>query len=135
MAEIDWDRLFEEADRARERAVAPYSHFHVGAAVLTREGRVYTGCNVEVSSYSLTLCAERVALFKALSEGERDFVAVAVVADAEQPTPPCGACRQVIWDFARRAQIGMRGESGEVKILRADELFPEAFDQDFLPET
>lgn len=135
MAEIDWDRLFEAAQEARENAVAPYSHFRVGAAVLTADGQVYTGCNVEVSSYSLTLCAERVALFKALSEGARQFVAVAVVADAEQPTPPCGACRQVIWDFAREAQIGMRGESGQVKILRAEELFPEAFDQEFLPET
>ena len=132
LAEIDWDRLFAEAEKARRRAIAPYSDFHVGAAVLTGAGSIYSGCNIEVSSYSLTVCAERVALFKALSEGELVIVAVAVVSDADAPCPPCGACRQVIWDYARNATVGMRGQRGKVRLLTPSELFPEAFDEGFL---
>ncbi len=91
--------LVDAARKARERALAPYSHFKVGAALLTKDGRTYGGCNVENASYGLTVCAERVALLKALSEGERDFAMIAVVADTESPTPPCGPCRQLLWEY------------------------------------
>ena len=91
--------LVEAAREARERAVAPYSRFKVGAALLTKEGRVYGGCNVENASYGLTVCAERVALLKALSEGERSFEMIVVVADTSDPTPPCGPCRQLLWEY------------------------------------
>ena len=95
----DSDQLVEAARRAREHAVAPFSGFKVGAALLTTGGRVYGGCNVENASYGLTVCAERVALLKALSEGERAFTMIAVVADTTDPTPPCGACRQLLWEY------------------------------------
>jgi cytidine deaminase len=84
---------------ARERAVAPYSHFKVGAALLTRDGTIITGANVENATYGLTVCAERVALLKALTDGHRDFTMIAVVADTDAPTPPCGACRQLLWEY------------------------------------
>ena len=96
---IDSDALVAAARRAREYAIAPYSGFKVGAALLTRDGRVIGGCNVENASYGLTVCAERVALLKALSEGERHFAMIAVVADTEAPTPPCGPCRQLVWEY------------------------------------
>ena len=91
--------LVAAARAAREFAVAPYSSFKVGAALLSRTGRVFTGCNVENASYGLTVCAERVALLKAVSEGERDFGRIAVVADTGAPTPPCGSCRQLLWEY------------------------------------
>ena len=93
------DRLVNLARDARLRAIAPYSNFLVGAALELPSGQVITGCNVENATYGLTMCAERVALYKALSEGHRKFVAVAVVADTEAPTPPCGSCRQLLWEF------------------------------------
>lgn len=95
----DSDHLVAVAREARERAVAPFSNFKVGAALLAQDGRVYGGCNVENASYGLTVCAERVALLKALSEGERVFEMIAVVADTADPTPPCGACRQLLWEY------------------------------------
>jgi cytidine deaminase len=95
----DSDRLVAAARQAREHAVAPYSGFKVGAALLTAAGDVFTGCNVENASYGLTVCAERVALLKALSEGARRFTMIAVVADTEAPTPPCGPCRQLLWEY------------------------------------
>jgi len=95
----DSDHLVAVAREARERAVAPFSNFKVGAALLAQGGRVYGGCNVENASYGLTVCAERVALLKALSEGERVFEMIAVVADTADPTPPCGACRQLLWEY------------------------------------
>ena len=95
----DSDRLVRAAREARQHAVAPYSGFHVGAALLAKDGTVYTGCNVENASYGLTMCAERVALLKALSEGARDFTMLAVVADTTAPTPPCGPCRQLLWEY------------------------------------
>jgi cytidine deaminase len=95
----DSDHLVAVAREARERAVAPFSNFKVGAALAAKGGRVYGGCNVENASYGLTVCAERVALLKALSEGERVFEMIAVVADTTDPTPPCGACRQLLWEY------------------------------------
>ena len=95
----DFDTLVAAARQARQHAVAPYSGFRVGAAIRAADGRIYTGCNVENASYGLTVCAERVALLKALSEGARAFAAVAVVADTAAPTPPCGACRQLLWEY------------------------------------
>ena len=95
----DVTRLVEAARAARTFAVAPYSTFKVGAALLTSDGRVFGGCNVENASYGLTVCAERVALLKALSEGVREFAMLAVVADTQSPTPPCGPCRQLVWEY------------------------------------
>ena len=95
----DSDRLVDAARAAREHAVAPFSKFKVGAALLTKAGSIYGGCNVENASYGLTVCAERVALLKALSEGEREFQMIAVVADTQAPTPPCGPCRQLLWEY------------------------------------
>src|SRR6202453_94005 len=101
----EYDALISAAKQARENAHAPFSDFRVGAAVRANSGRVYSGCNVENASYGLTICAERVAIFKALSEGERGFDAIAVVTDAEKLTPPCGACRQIIWEFCGDAEV------------------------------
>jgi cytidine deaminase len=101
----DVDRLVEAARQARERAVAPYSHFKVGAALETADGTIITGCNIENASYGLTVCAERVAMFKALSDGHRRFTRMAVVADTTDPTSPCGACRQVLWEFGHDLEI------------------------------
>jgi cytidine deaminase len=104
----------------------------VGAAVRTESGKVYTGCNVESASYGLTVCAERVAIWKALSEGERNFTALAVVADTETLTPPCGTCRQIIWEFARGATIVFANLEGKSEEFHIGELLPRAFDARFL---
>jgi cytidine deaminase len=125
--------LVAQARAARERAHAPYSNFKVGAAVECADGRLFTGCNVENSSYGLSLCAERVAIFKAISEGARDFRRVAVVAEAFAPVRPCGACRQVISDlFPRDAEVVMANLRGEVEIMRISELLPAPFDRSYL---
>jgi cytidine deaminase len=124
--------LVHAAKAARENAHAPFSGFRVGAAVRTKSGRVYTGCNVENASYGLTICAERVAIFKALSEGERGFEAVAVVADTENMTPPCGACRQIIWEFCGDVPVIMSNLADKVERESAGTLLPRAFDQTFL---
>ena len=92
-------RLVEAARDARTRAIATYSNFLVGAALLTASGKIVTGCNIENATYGLTMCAERVALYKALSDGHREFTAVAIVAATDAPTPPCGSCRQLLWEF------------------------------------
>jgi len=128
---VDAKTLLEWASRAREQAYAPYSNFKVGAALLTRQGKVYTGCNVESSSYGLTCCAERVAFFKAISEGEREFAALAVVADGKEVSC-CGACRQIIWDFAPDLVIYGWGKDGSVKEKSIRDLLPDAFDKDVL---
>ncbi len=101
----DVDRLVTAARLARERAVARYSNFKVGAALETTDGTIITGCNIENASYGLTVCAERVAMFKALSDGHRSFTRMAVVADTVDPTSPCGACRQVLWEFGQNLEI------------------------------
>jgi cytidine deaminase len=126
------DALIAAARTAREHAHAPYSNFRVGAAVRAKSGRVFTGCNVENSTYGLTLCAERVAIFKAISEGERGFDAVAVVTDTDSLTPPCGACRQIIWEFCGDAEVILANLKGKVEVLQMSALFPRPFDQSFL---
>lgn len=125
-------RLVEAATAARLQSVAPFSDFMVGAAVRTDSGKVYTGCNVESASYGLTVCAERVAIWKALSEGERQFTELAVVADTETLTPPCGTCRQIIWEFARNAKIVFANLNGRKQVFDIRELLPDAFDARFL---
>ena len=127
------EELIELARQARELAYAPYSKFKVGAVVESSDGRVFTGCNVENSSYSLTMCAERVALGKAVSEGGRDFVRMAVIADAHAPVPPCGACRQVISELCgKQVEIVMVNLQGQIETHTVAQLLPEAFDSSFL---
>jgi cytidine deaminase len=112
--------------------VAPFSGFLVGAAVRTEAGKVYTGCNVESASYGLTVCAERVAIWKALSEGERHFSELAVVADTESLTPPCGTCRQIVWEFCKDAIIVLSNLKGDTEVVSMRDLLPRAFDARFL---
>lgn len=128
----DFRPLIEAALQARLRSVAPFSNFRVGAAVRTESGKLYTGCNVESASYGLTVCAERVAIWKALSEGERDFTSLAVVADTDSLTPPCGTCRQIIWEFAKGAKIVFANLKGDTEIFEVVDLLPRAFDARFL---
>ena len=126
------DALIAAARTAREHAHAPYSNFRVGAAVRAKSGRIFTGCNVENATYGLTLCAERVAIFKAISEGERGFDAVAVVADTDALTPPCGSCRQILWEFCGDIEIMLVNLNGKSEMLRLGELFPRPFDGSFI---
>jgi cytidine deaminase len=128
----DHDALIAAAREARENAHAPYSNFRVGAALRAKSGRIFTGCNVENSTYGLTLCAERVAVFKAISEGERGFEAVAVVADTNILTPPCGACRQILWEFCGDADVVLANLQGKVELHKMAALFPKPFDISFL---
>jgi len=128
----DLQSLIAAAQEARLHAVAPFSNFKVGAAVRTESGNVYTGCNVESASYGLTVCAERVAIWKALSEGERHLTELAVVADTETLTPPCGTCRQIIWEFARGATIVFANLKGKSEEFHIADLLPRAFDARFL---
>ncbi len=134
MSEKVLQPLIEEATRARLQSVAPFSQFLVGAAIRTNRGKVYTGCNVESASYGLTVCAERVAIWKAVSEGERQFTDLAIVADTESLTPPCGTCRQIIWEFAKNANIVLANLRGETETVSIRDLLPRAFDARFLKE-
>lgn len=125
----DHSQLIEAARKARENAHAPFSKFKVGAALRARSGKIYTGCNVENASYGLTICAERNAIFKAISEGERaGFDAIAVVTDAVKLTPPCGACRQIIWEFCGDAEVILANLQGRTKKFQMRDLLPEPFD-------
>lgn len=126
------DPLIEAALAARENAHAPFSGFKVGAAVEDESGRVHTGCNVENATYGLTCCAERVAVFKAVSEGARKFVRVAVVADTGTLTPPCGACRQILWEFCGDVELVLANLRGSSETMRLGTLFPRAFDASYL---
>jgi len=126
------DELIKSAIEAREQAVAPFSRFRVGAVVETEDGTVFKGCNIESSSYGLTVCAERVAIWKALSEGNKKFTSVVVVADTDILTPPCGACRQIIWEFCRDATIVFANLDGKSETFSTAELLPKAFDATFL---
>ena len=128
----DYDSLIAAAKQARENAHAPFSNFRVGAALRAKSGRVFTGCNVENATYGLTMCAERVAIFKALSEGERGFDAIAVVADTESLTPPCGACRQLIWEFCGDVPVVLSNLGGKSEVHQMAALLPRPFDSSFL---
>ena len=125
----DLSALTRLARGARKHAFAPYSKFKVGAALLFRDGSIVTGCNIENATYGLTLCAERVAIFKAMSEGERDFAALAVVADSPRLPAPCGACRQIIWEFCGDLWIRLSDLKGRSRQLRMSELLPHPFDR------
>lgn len=126
------DTLVDAARAARERAVAPYSRFKVGAALETADGTIVTGCNVENATYGLTVCAERVAVLKAVSDGHRDFRRVAVVADTQEPTPPCGPCRQILWEFCGDIEVILANLTEETGRHRLSELFPLPFDSRLL---
>lgn len=125
---MEKEKLMELAKEGREKAYVPYSKFKVGAALLTTDGKVYKGCNIENSGYSMTNCAERTAMFKAVSEGERDFAAIAIVADTEGPCSPCGACRQVISEFCTpNMPVYLTNMKGDVQETTVKELLPGAF--------
>ncbi len=124
--------IIEAATVARENAHAPFSRFKVGAALLTTGNEIITGCNVENASYGLTMCAERVAIFKAISENKKEFVKICVVADTDALTPPCGACRQIIWEFCGDVEVLMANLDGETETFQISELLPKAFDAGFL---
>lgn len=126
------DLLVEAALRARLNAHAPYSRFLVGAALEDVNGTIHTGCNVESPTYGLTMCAERVAVFHAVSQGVRHFRRIAVAADSQTLTPPCGACRQVLWDLCGDIEVTLVNLQGAVRTLRMAGLLPEPFDETFL---
>ncbi|OOE13653.1 cytidine deaminase [Fictibacillus arsenicus] len=122
------DKLMEQAKKAREKAYVPYSKFQVGAALLSSEGKVYHGANIENAAYSLTCCAERTALFKAYTEGDTKFTAIAVVADTKRPVPPCGACRQVISELCPPDMpVYLTNLHGDVQEIAVKDLLPGAF--------
>jgi cytidine deaminase len=124
--------LIEASLAARLNAHAPYSHFLVGAALEDKDGRVFTGCNVENATYGLSVCAERVAVFKAVSEGAEKFQRIAVAADTDVLTPPCGACRQILWEFCGDIEVTLTNLHGKTETLRLKDLFPRPFDDSFI---
>ena len=124
--------VIQAALDARLRAHAPYSHFLVGAALEADDGRIFTGCNIENSTFGLTLCAERVAVFKAVSEGVRNFRRIAVAADTVNLTTPCGACRQILWEFCRDIELVLVNLQGRTETLHMKDLFPRPFDDSCL---
>jgi len=124
--------LIAAARAAREHACADFSHFKVGAAIETADGTIVTGCNIENATYGLTVCAERVAMFKALSEGHREFRRMVVVAPPEAPTPPCGACRQILWEFCGDVLIVLVNLHGKTETYQLKDLLPKPFDASFL---
>ena len=125
-------QLIQAAWEARRRARAEFSHFQVGAAIEAASGAVYGGCNIENATYGLTVCAERVALWKALSEGENRFTRIAVVADSESLTPPCGACRQILWEFCGDVEILLANLQDKTETVQLASLLPRPFDASFL---
>jgi len=126
------NELLTAALAAREHAHAPFSNFKVGAALEDENGRIVTGCNIENATYGLTVCAERVAVFKAMSEGARKFRRMAVAADTNRLTPPCGACRQILWEFCGNLELTLVNLQGASETLRLADLFPRPFDVSFL---
>ena len=126
------EELIAAAADVREKAYAPYSNFKVGAAVETEDGDIYTGCNVESASYGLTVCAERVAIWKGISRGVTKFGRIAVVVDTEELTPPCGVCRQIIWEFCGDVPVILSNLHGRSETVQMSELLPRAFDSKFL---
>lgn len=132
---MNTEQLIKEAKAAREKAYVPYSKFKVGAALLTKDGKVYHGCNIENAAYSMCNCAERTALFKAYSEGDKDYSMIAVVADTARPVPPCGACRQVISELCSKdMKVVLTNLKGDVEELTVGELLPGAFSPEDLNE-
>ncbi|MBA2173915.1 cytidine deaminase [Halobacillus locisalis] len=132
---MNQQQLIQEAKQIRERAYTPYSKFPVGAALLTEDGTLFTGCNIENAAYPVTCCAERVAIFKAISEGYHRFSQIAVVADTKRPVPPCGSCRQVMSEFFdSNVMIHTSNLNGETKSLPMNELLPFSFAASDLPE-
>lgn len=128
------EELIAEAEKARQNAYAPYSNFKVGAAVESDNGDIYIGCNVESASYGLTVCAERVAIWKGISRGEKHFRRIAVVVDTKELTPPCGVCRQIIWEFCGDVPVILANLHGDVETVQMSELLPRAFDSKFLKQ-
>lgn len=128
----DLNKLVEAARDAREKAHAPFSNFKVGAALLTGTGDIFKGCNVENASYGLTMCAERVAIFKAVSEGKKKFTQIAIVGDTEVLTTPCGACLQIIWEFCGDIPVTLANLTDKIETVKMRELLPRAFDSKFL---
>ena len=128
----EYEHLIVVARQSRENAHAPYSNFRVGAALRAISGRVFGGCNVENATYGLTVCAERTAIFKAISEGERGFDAICVVTDTDALTPPCGACRQLIWEFCGDIPVILANLKGKTEIVQMRDLFPRPFDNSSL---
>jgi cytidine deaminase len=122
------EELIEAARRARENALASFSQFKVGAALETADGQIITGCNIENATYGLTLCAERVAMFKALSEGHLRFTRIAIVANTDQPTPPCGACRQILWEFGGELEVLLANLNAPRGRYQLRDLLPLPFD-------
>lgn len=130
--EVTDKKLIEAARDVRENAYAPFSEFKVGSAIETDDGEIVSGCNVESASYGLTVCAERVAIWKAISQGKRKIVKVAVVADTEDLTPPCGVCRQIIWEFGGDIPVVFANLNGKIETVQMRDLLPRAFDTKFL---
>ena len=126
--------LVEAASAVRENSYAPYSKFRVGAAVETKDGKIYSGCNIESASYGLTVCGERVAIWKAVSEGEHEFKQIAVVVDTEELTPPCGVCRQILWEFCGNVPVTLANLSGKSETVMMEDLIPRAFGRRFLEQ-
>jgi cytidine deaminase len=126
------ESLLAAALAVRENAFAPFSKFKVGAALEDVDGGIHTGCNVENATYGLTVCAERVAVFKAISEGVRKFRRIAVAADTDVLTPPCGACRQILWEFCNDIEVVLVNPRGKTETHRMKDLFPKPFDVSFL---
>ena len=120
-------QLIQKAKQAMQQAYAPYSHFRVGAAVMTKQGKVFTGCNVENASYGASCCAERTAIFKAVSEGKRELAKIAVVSESGKLTPPCGICRQVLLEFMPEGSVILEQGEGGIKIYTVKELLPVGF--------
>ena len=120
-------KLINQARQARKKAYAPYSRFKVGAALETKKGKVYTGCNVENASYGIAICAERVALFKAIADGVKDFKRIAVIADTKEACPPCGICRQALFEFAPDLKIVMANLKGKEEVMPLRDLLAKPF--------
>jgi cytidine deaminase len=134
LIEPEIQKLIDAARAARDCSLSPFSKFCVGAAVETTAGKIYTGCNIESASFGLTVCAERVAIWKALSEGERNFKRLAVVVDTSPLTPPCGTCRQIIWEYCRNVDVILANLHGDIETDEMTNLLPRAFDARFLKE-
>ncbi|MCB0743059.1 MAG: cytidine deaminase [Ignavibacteriae bacterium] len=130
---MSYSELIQIANKAKTRAYSPYSKFRVGAALITEQGDIYTGVNVENSSYGLTNCAERTAVFKAVSEGESKFKSIVITSDAEDFITPCGACRQVLMEICGKdLEVVMTNRDNEIRILKLEELLPFSFNKEYL---